>query len=139
MRRPSRPALLPTLLLGLALPLALTATAGEIYQWKDAKGVTHYSDSPPPGQKATTRSITGAPSPAPPAESRPVANADCTNARSNLALLQSKEKVGVDDDKDGKPDRELTAAERASRLKLAEAQIETYCDRPAADAVTTRR
>ena len=26
------------------------ATGGELYQWKDANGVTHYSDAPPPGQ-----------------------------------------------------------------------------------------
>ncbi|MET0756202.1 MAG: DUF4124 domain-containing protein, partial [Pseudoxanthomonas sp.] len=26
-----------------------TALAGKVYQWRDAKGVTHFSDSPPPG------------------------------------------------------------------------------------------
>lgn len=128
MRRPDRTALL----LALAL-LPLAAHAGEVYTWKDARGVTHYSDSPPPGRKATTRPMNDRRPPAP-AAPKPVVNADCSNARSNLALLQGTAKVGVDENKDGKPDRELTAAERASRLKLAEAQIETYCDAPAANA-----
>ena len=78
------------------------------------------------------------PNPAAPT-AKPVVNADCSNARSNLSLLQGQAKVGVDENKDGKPDRELTAAERANRLKLAQAQIETYCDAPAANAVTTTR
>ena len=127
-------------LLPLALVLLSPAlVAGEVYTWKDAKGVTHYADAPPPGGQATTRSISqrGATLAAP--ITKAVVNADCSNARSNLSLLQGTAKVGVDDDKDGKPDRELTAAERAKRLKLAESQIETYCDAPAANAVTTSR
>ena len=35
----------------IALLLAAPAFAGTVYQWKDAKGVTHYSDSPPPAQQ----------------------------------------------------------------------------------------
>ncbi len=27
------------------------ATAGEVYRWKDARGVWHFSDRPPPGQR----------------------------------------------------------------------------------------
>ena len=34
----------------LLLLLALPVLAGKVYQWKDAQGVTHYSDAPPPGQ-----------------------------------------------------------------------------------------
>lgn len=133
MRRPDHAALLLAL---IALPLA--ASAGEVYKWKDAKGVTHYSDSPPPGQKATARTMSERATPAAPA-AKPVVNADCTNARSNLALLEGTGKVGVDDNKDGKVDRELTADERARRLKLAQTQIETYCDAPAANAVTAQK
>ena len=47
----------------LALTLLIattTAVAGEVYQWKDANGVTHYSQTPPP--KGVYNS---APSPAP--------------------------------------------------------------------------
>ena len=42
--------------LALLVAVAAPAVAGELYQWKDANGVTHYSDSPPPG-KATRRTI----------------------------------------------------------------------------------
>ncbi|GAB2502859.1 DUF4124 domain-containing protein [Lysobacter humi (ex Lee et al. 2017)] len=133
MRRPVRFALLP---LGLALAtFALAAGAGELYQWKDAKGVTHYSDAPPPGQKHTTRRMDARPAPV--AAAKPVVNADCSNARNNLKLLQGTGKLGVDDNNDGKLDRELTTSERAGRLKMAEGQIEIYCDAPAANAAAT--
>ena len=42
--------LVPACLAGVLIVLALPALAGEVYQWKDAKGVTHYSDAPPPNQ-----------------------------------------------------------------------------------------
>lgn len=116
---------LPWLAIGLLL--ALPVSAQKVYQWKDAKGVTHYTDMPPPSQSHTTREI-GRKSATPVAAApRPVVSANCTNARSNLKLLQGSTAVGIDSDKDGKPDREFTAAERASRLKLAEVEIETYC------------
>lgn len=120
--------LLPWLAAGLLL-LALPASAGEVYQWKDAKGVTHYSDSPPPNQAHKSRSITAHGSAATAAAAKPAAvNADCSNARSNLAVLQGKGAVGIDEDKDGKADRNLTATERANRTQLAEASIKTYCE-----------
>ena len=120
--------LLPWLAAGLLL-LALPASAGEVYQWKDAKGVTHYSDSPPPNQAHKSRAITGqgAVATAPVAKAA-VVNADCSNARSNLAILQGKGEVGIDEDKDGKADRNLNATERANRTQLAEASIKTYCE-----------
>jgi hypothetical protein len=137
--RASAPLRTALLLAGILSLSATLATAGEIYQWKDAKGVTHYSDSPPAGTTHTTRALAARPPAAIAAAPMPAANSDCSNARSNLALLQGQAKVGVDEDKDGKPDRELTPAERASRLKLAEAQMENYCDRPAAEAATSRK
>ena len=133
MRRPSRFA---SALLPFALAATLPVPAAPVYTWKDAKGVTHYADAPPAGQPLKARAFgerKAAPAP------KAVANVDCSNARGNFTLLQGTGKVGVDEDKDGKPDRELTAAERASRLKLAEAQVEQYCARPAADAVTVRK
>lgn len=139
-----RPTILRTRLLPLAALLlsvaALPSLAADIYQWKDARGVTHYSDSPPVGQKHTTRTLAqrGPVAPAPVAGPKIAANSDCSNAHANLTLLQGTGKVGVDDNKDGKIDRELTSAERAQRLKLALTQVETYCDAPAANAVTTR-
>lgn len=121
--------LLPGLVAGLSLLLATPAFAAKVYQWKDAKGVTHYSDAPPPDQNIKGRNLadkassqTGQPI------AKPVVNANCSNARSNLTVLQNGGEVGIDDDKDGKPDRNLTQAERANRTALAEAQIKTYCE-----------
>ncbi|GAB1594573.1 DUF4124 domain-containing protein [Lysobacter claricitrinus] len=128
---------LARLTLPLALLAALPAVAGQVYTWKDAKGVTHYADAPPAGQKMAPRNYGD--HPVTPAAPKAVANADCSNARGNLTLLQGTGKVGVDENKDGKADRELTAAERAARLKVAEGQVELYCAGPAANAVTTKQ
>ncbi|RPE79577.1 DUF4124 domain-containing protein [Vulcaniibacterium tengchongense] len=123
--------LLPWLGAGLLLALALPAAASKVYQWKDAQGVTHYSDSPPPDAAYRNRAIRNPAEPAPQAAAKPVVNANCSNARSNLQVLQSGSPVGVDEDRDGKPERTLTESERANRVALAEAQIKTYCEAPA--------
>lgn len=121
--------LLPGLVAGLCLVVALPASAAKVYQWKDAQGVTHYSDSPPAGQEYKNRGQHQDTAPAPAATAaKPVVNANCSNARSNLAVLQASTPVGIDEDKDGKPDRNLNDSERANRTQLAEAQIKTYCE-----------
>jgi hypothetical protein len=102
--------LVPACLAGALIVLALPALAGEVYQWKDAKGVTHYSDAPPVAEKPVA------------------ANTDCSKARSNLTILQGTTAVGIDLDNDGKADRNLTTQERANRVVLAEASIKTYCE-----------
>ncbi|TZF91262.1 DUF4124 domain-containing protein [Cognatilysobacter lacus] len=132
-----RPIRFASAFLPLAMAVALPVAAGQVYTWKDARGVTHYADAPPAGQ--TMKARTFGERPVPPTAPKAVANSDCSNARSNFTLLQGTARVGVDDNKDGKIDRELTAAERAARLKVAEGQVELYCEKPAADAVTTRK
>jgi len=123
------PSLLLAWLAAVLLLTALPAFAGEVYQWKDAKGVTHYSDSPPPNQAHKSRVITAHGSAATAVVAKPAAvNADCSNARSNLTILQGKGEVGMDENNDGKVDRNFTAAERASRIQLAETSIKTYCE-----------
>ena len=124
----SKPYLLPGLVAGLCLVLATPAFAAKVYQWKDAKGVTHYSDSPPPDQNIKGRNVAAKGGEAPAQPTKPVVNANCSNARSNLAVLQGNGDVAIDEDKDGKPDRNLNANERANRTALAEAQIKTYCE-----------
>lgn len=61
----ARPSLrmLPWLAAGL-LAAALPAAAGKIYQWQDAKGITHYADSPPPDHAHKSRAIQQQQSPA---------------------------------------------------------------------------
>lgn len=117
-----------------ALVLAVTAPgalASEIYQWKDASGVTHYSENPPPaGTPYQTRRITdagaspqatGADAAPPAAEASP----QCATARSNIEVLQGDGPVHEDDGSGNA--RELDAAERASQLVLAEAAVRAYC------------
>ncbi|UHQ22642.1 DUF4124 domain-containing protein [Lysobacter sp. 5GHs7-4] len=119
------------------LALALPAAAGEVYQWKDANGVTHYSDSPPANQgNVKGRQIqnrTGTPSVA---QAKPTESAECTTARSNLKQLQSNAPIGLDTDKDGKADSAFTPEQRAAQVKLAEASIAAYC-KPAVAAAGT--
>ncbi|MBN7137997.1 hypothetical protein A7A76_02720 [Lysobacter enzymogenes] len=127
---------LPALGLGavLAALAAFPAAATDLYQWKDAQGVTHYSDSPPPGQSGSgqvknrvirnkTGTATQTASVAAPGESAP-----CVNARANLKQLQSSAQVGVDSNGDGKPDNVLDAQQRAAQVQLAEASIRAYCN-----------
>lgn len=126
---------LPALGLGavLAALAAFPAAATDLYQWKDAQGVTHYSDSPPPGQSGSgqvknrvIRNKSGTPSQGATA-SAPAENSQCTSARANLKQLQSSAQVGTDSDGDGKPDNVLDAQQRAAQVQLAEASIRAYC------------
>lgn len=116
---------LATALATLVLTLhAGAAAATDVYKWKDARGVTHYGDAPPPGQALEPRK-SAAPRPA-----RAVAavSADCTNARGNLRVLQAAEPVGLDFDRDGRVDRPMTDAERTERLAKAKKDIEAHCE-----------
>ena len=115
-------------LLLLATGVCATATATNVYQWRDAKGVVHSSDKPPPGQKYDTRRIDDrgqTVETAPKAEAAP--SADCTTARQNLQLLASGKPVQQDTDGDGKPDKTLGEEDRASQKSLAEAAVKAYC------------
>ena len=60
------------LLLGCLLALSSQAqTRREVYQWRDADGVTHFSDFPQPGARKII--LNGSPAPAPPPASAAVA------------------------------------------------------------------
>jgi hypothetical protein len=121
--RPDALAWLAALLLAATLP----ALAGEVYQWKDAKGVTHYSDAPPPDTAYKNRVVKDeAPAPTQVAAA-PAEDPRCATARSNLERLKSDAPVGLDANGDGKPDTEMTAAEREQQTKLAELTLETNC------------
>ena len=109
-----------------------TALAGKIYQWKDAKGVTHYADSPPPDQQVKDRRIDnrGAPVVESTAVGKSVENPQCTSARLNLQILAGNTGVQQDTDGDGKPDKTLNDEDRANQRGLAEAAIKAYCTPP---------
>ena len=116
------------------LGCASVATAQEVYQWKDANGVTHFSQTPPKQGQYQQRAITnkGASQPhAPTQAAAPTENPQCTAARANVATLRS-DNVVHEAGADGKPGRVLSAEERANQLELANAAIKAYCAPPPA-------
>ncbi|WP_036136034.1 DUF4124 domain-containing protein [Luteimonas mephitis] len=124
-------------LFGLSLLLAAsTACAGDLYQWKDANGVTHYSQTPPASGSYTERTESGRASarPVETATAKPAESAQCTTARANIAMLESKGAVQQDSDGDGKPDKTLDDTERANQLELARALLKANCAQSAAAA-----
>ena len=137
MRRTSVTAL--ALLIAAAL-LAAPIAASEVYSWKDARGVTHYSQTPPPaGTRFEVRNVHGKAASSTPTTPAPVAtpaaaattasaggdNTQCELARTNVAALKGEgavQQIGAD----GKP-RELGGNERADQLALSEAAVRAYC------------
>jgi hypothetical protein len=124
-------------LAGLSVGHAQQA-ASEVYQWKDANGVTHYSQTPPEKGTYTQRVIAQNGSAAPVAQTAASgtaattadaasANPQCATARNNIAALEGKAAVQQDTDGDGKPDKTLSDAERASQLEFAQAAVKAYC------------
>ena len=115
------------------LVLASTsAGAGNLYKWKDANGVTQYSERPPTGQQYETRRITT--SGAPVVEATPAdagESEQCVGARKNLEILAGNNRVMRDTDGDGKPDTELDETQRAAQKQLVESTAAVYC-KPAA-------
>lgn len=111
-----------------------TALAGKVYQWKDAQGVSHYADSPPPNQQVKNRRIDnrGAPVAEEAAVGKSVENPQCITAKLNLQLLAGNSGVQEDTDGDGKPDKVLNDDDRANQRNLAEAAAKAYCTPPPA-------
>jgi hypothetical protein len=124
-------ACLPALL--LSAPLA----AQQVYKWKDAQGVTHFTAEPPPkGAAFEAREVDHHQAVAPPADAGDDAPAPkarsgedpaCATARGNLALLDGDRQVTVDSDGDGKPDKPLSDADRARQRNLARAILDAKC------------
>ena len=102
----------------------VAAQSGGVYKWKDARGVTHYSDTPPPGGRyGSVAADAQARVKAPPAP-----DPRCLEARANVDRLRnSRGDIGPDANGDGKPDVVLDQAQRARQLQAAEAQVQRYC------------
>ena len=95
-----------TVAAALALLLAAAPTLAQqqrVYQWKDAKGVTHYADLPPT-QAHKSRDIDNKGNTPEIATVKPVENEQCANSRSNLTRLQTNQAVGVDTNGDRQTD-----------------------------------
>lgn len=119
----------------LALALAAPASAWQqVYKWKDANGVTHYSQNPPPAGKFESRTIVNrAPAPVSGDQpgDKPAESPQCARARSNIDLINSGVALKVDSDNDGKPDRDINDAERKRQLDLNQIVLRANCSAPA--------
>ena len=118
-----------TVAAALALLLVAAPTLAQqqrVYQWKDANGVTHYTDLPPT-QAHQRRDIDNRGSATEIATVKPAENEQCAGSRANLQKLQANQTIGVDTNGDGKSDRTLSSDERASQIELNQAAIKAYC------------
>ncbi|MEF9978491.1 MAG: DUF4124 domain-containing protein [Thermomonas sp.] len=118
-----------TLAAALVLSLVAAPTLAQqqrVYQWKDANGVTHYTDLPP-AQQHRSRDIDNKGNTPEIATVKAVENPQCASSRDNLQRLQANQVLGVDTNGDGKADRNLSSDERASQIELNQAAIKAYC------------
>ncbi|MCD9085910.1 DUF4124 domain-containing protein [Stenotrophomonas sp. SY1] len=119
----------------LLLLASASAGAGNLYKWKDANGVTQYSERPPTGQQYETRAISTSGTPAPPTSAATTGDKEesamCLGARRNLELLATNSRLMHDSDGDGTPDAELAPEQRAAQKQLAESTVAAYCKSPA--------
>ncbi len=121
-----RPLILATCLLALAAAGAQAQSRG-VYTWKDARGITHYSDMPPPTGKYGSVAANASARIAAPKKPEPV-DPRCTTARNNIERLNSGDaSIGLDANHDGKPDAPLPEAQRADQLRMAEASARNFC------------
>lgn len=133
--------------LALALLVSVCPLAfAQAYKWKDAQGVTHYADAPPPVgtryEKVKTSGTVEAPAPAP----APAANTAgtgganaagptqdtpenrkklCDQVHKNIDILNNEKVITMDDGKGGT--KAVDDATRQSQLKTAQAQATLYC------------
>ena len=116
----------------LAIALALTVAAApamaqqRVYQWKDANGVTHYTDVAPKQIHQTREIEVNDGKPTEGAAKQPESE-QCTKARGNVARLQAGGPIGIDTNGDGKPDRNMTADEHKAQLELNQAAVKAFC------------
>ncbi|UXI69248.1 DUF4124 domain-containing protein [Tahibacter amnicola] len=130
---------IPAIALGLlALGAMSAAQAGDkVYKWKDAAGITHFTDTPPPkgtefdnirivGQSTPVATDTASTpgTPATPENAADEKTQRCKQARDKVALLSSP--VALTIQREGKT-VPLEGAERDTQLKIATATADTYC------------
>ena len=138
------------LMIGLLVAAAGAADAAEkVYKWKDANGITHFSDAPPPkGQQFDNVRIVGqsAPITSTATEAKPAAEAAaapapgtpqtdeqrraqrCTEGKQREGLLAGQQQLVTQ--RDGK-DVPLVGADRDAELAVARAIVQQYCTPPA--------
>ena len=139
------------------LPLAMAASLvshdaqaqakQDFYRWKDAAGVTHYSETPPPKQQAARLSVDGrrpvattssaqAAATPPPSQAQAgdgrLATAEaaarqrnCERSQASLQTLGGK--AMIVDGTDASVARRLSPEEMAASKRVAQADVDTYC------------
>lgn len=142
---------IPRCLSALLLLVASGAMAEQFFKWKDAEGVWHYTNTPPPaGTDHTAVNVTGGTPSAAPVVSQPqVAAAPgapgtegkppaeptdlrgkrelaCQKAKAQVAALETNAIVRMDMDGDGTPET-LSDAQHASELERMRALSQVYC------------
>lgn len=122
--------------LAACLAHAPRGEAAEVYKWTDSKGVVHYADSPPEGQKYERVKVSGGATTTSAAEEETAAEAEapaegsveesiarnnavraqnCKIGRDNLAMFAASDDVQKDVDGDGTPER-LTPEQREAEI-----------------------
>jgi hypothetical protein len=139
----------------VAALLAAAAVHAQVFEWKDETGKTHYSDMPPPGNVRELRKIesappvTGSPTQKTAADremefrknlkdsqektekaSKQQAaaaerNENCDNARRQLQLLESGERIALRDDKGER--YYMDDAQRAQEIVKARQAVQSSC------------
>ena len=111
----------------LLLFTSFAAGASNVYKWKDANGVTQYSEKPPAGKTYEARRIDERGAPTVEAAAEPTQSADCITARRNLELLSGTGQILQDNDGDGVPETPLDDSQRQAQKELAQASAKAYC------------
>lgn len=129
---------------GLLAAVAATAghSADKVYKWKDANGIVHFSDAPPPkgtdfNNVRIVNQSTGITQSEPTAPATPAADATadakpnasnnaarCENAQRRIAILSSLNPVTVQ--REGKV-VELTQEERNAEMAISRATADSLC------------
>lgn len=140
----------PGLLISITALLATTVQAQQVYKWKDAKGVLHYTQTPPPARHAQSVNIKERPAPAPAANAQKTALASnaatstvtkaaaslskpvvklsaeaCQGLQDNLALLQTGRRLYENDT--GGERAYMTEQRRAQQIRIYQHNIATGC------------
>jgi hypothetical protein len=120
---------LRTALLAASLLAAPAVFAGDVYQWKDANGVTHYSQTPPAQGKYQMRTIShrDGSGPAQAAPAAPQQSPQCATALRNIELLQSGKQLQLDSNGDGQADHDLDDDGRQKQLDIAQTVARVNC------------
>lgn len=100
----------------MGLLLCAAPSSAQMYKWVDDKGVTHYSESPPPGRKAQQIQATPTPSPGPSATPKPAEPASTWGDKERAFRQRTIEREYAEETK-RKRDAERVALRRAACLE----------------------